>query len=276
MTEFLNTETHTPVLLMNHLESLRIREVWIWVNIVFILTSPKTVNTTPHTSHFLTDSHAHALLKLRVCRAHIMCRPHVFVLTLRLLHFPLFAHHLLSYHPPCPSTSSSKMWWANSLCTLANEDLGTFAEYDPLTGYEPNDYHIMETTEPYVQESSVENGSPNDFEYDDVTISKALSSPLFTREREDDACRRRAHHSQDEGLSSSLSLSVSHDRTERPVVKPFESQISCVRKNPRHSSESEQISVLLERQKNRFSLIFEQRFENMSSRPIMTEEVSKR
>ena len=45
--------------------------------------------------------------------------------------------------------------------------------------------------------------------------------------------------------------------------------------NPRHSSESEQIRVLLERQKNRFSLIFEQRFENMSSRPIMTEEVSK-
>ena len=25
------------------------------------------------------------------------------------------------------------MWWTNSLCTLANEDLGTLAEYDPLT-----------------------------------------------------------------------------------------------------------------------------------------------
>ena len=34
-----------------------------------------------------------------------------------------------------PSTSSSTMWWTNSLCTLANEDLGTLAEYDPLTGY---------------------------------------------------------------------------------------------------------------------------------------------
>ena len=33
------------------------------------------------------------------------------------------------------------MWWTNSLCTPANEDLGTLAEYDPLTGYEPNDYH---------------------------------------------------------------------------------------------------------------------------------------
>ena len=56
---------------------------------------------------------------------------------------------------------------------------------DPLTGYEPNDYHISEAGEPYIQESSVENGSPNDLEYDDVTIGKALSSPLFTQEREE-------------------------------------------------------------------------------------------
>ena len=42
MTEFLNTETHTPVLLMNHLQSLRLREVRIWVNTVFIFTSLKT------------------------------------------------------------------------------------------------------------------------------------------------------------------------------------------------------------------------------------------
>ena len=54
------------------------------------------------------------------------------------------------------------MWWTNSLCTSANEDLGTLAEYDPLTGYDPNDYHISEATEPYIQESSGENGSLND------------------------------------------------------------------------------------------------------------------
>ena len=36
MTEFLNAETHTQVLLMN------LREVWIWVNTVFTLTSLKT------------------------------------------------------------------------------------------------------------------------------------------------------------------------------------------------------------------------------------------
>ena len=38
---------------------------------------------------------------------------------------------------------------------------------------------------------------------DDVTIGIALSSPLFIQEREDDASRRRAYHSHDEGLSSS-------------------------------------------------------------------------
>ena len=137
------------------------------------------------------------------------------------------------------------MWWTNSLCTAANEDLGTLAEYDPLTGYEPNDYHIMEATEPYIQESSVENGSPNDFEYEDVTIGKALSSPLFTQEREDDACRRRAYHSQEGGLSSSLSSSVSHDRTGRPV---FCRLVWSAQETQRHNSENEQSRTLLERQ----------------------------
>ena len=80
------------------------------------------------------------------------------------------------------------MWWTNSLCTSANEDLGTLAEYEPLTGYEPNDYHITEAYEHYTQESSVEQRSPNDFDYNDVTIGKALS----------DACRRQADHSQEE------------------------------------------------------------------------------
>ena len=42
MIEFLNSETHTPALLMNHLHSLHLREVWIWVNTVLKLTSLKT------------------------------------------------------------------------------------------------------------------------------------------------------------------------------------------------------------------------------------------
>ena len=89
------------------------------------------------------------------------------------------------------------MWWTNSLCTSASEDLGTLAEYDPLTGYEPNDYHISETTEPYIQESSRENGSLNNLEYDDYTIGMALSfTTVHRQEQEDDASRRRAYHVQ--------------------------------------------------------------------------------
>ena len=42
MTEFLNTETHTQVLLMDHFWSLRLREVRIWVNTVFVLISRNT------------------------------------------------------------------------------------------------------------------------------------------------------------------------------------------------------------------------------------------
>ena len=78
----------------------------------------------------------------------------------------------------------------------------------------------------------MEQRSPNDFDYDDVTIGKAPT----------DACRRRADHSQEEGLSSCLSSSVSHDRTGRPVVAPFDSQVSS-------AQESEQIRILLERQR---------------------------
>ena len=70
--------------------------------------------------------------------------------------------------------------------------LATLAEYDPLTGYEPNDNRISEATELHILESSVENESLNshDLEYDDYTIGMALSSPLFTQEREDAASRK--------------------------------------------------------------------------------------
>ena len=42
MMKFLNTETHTPVLLMKHLWSPHARDVRIWVSTVFILISQKT------------------------------------------------------------------------------------------------------------------------------------------------------------------------------------------------------------------------------------------
>ena len=106
------------------------------------------------------------------------------------------------------SASSSSMRRTNTLRTSSIES--TLDEYDPLTSYEPNGCHISETTEPYILESSGENGSLNDLEYDDYTIGRVLFSPLFTQKRENDASRRRACHSLDEGLSSTQSSSVGH------------------------------------------------------------------
>ena len=77
---------------------------------------------------------------------------------------------------------------------------------------------------------------------------QALSSPLFTQEREEQAGRRQAYHSLEESLLSSQSLSVGHVRTARPVNE-FGSLISNVRENPCRDSENEQIRILLERQK---------------------------
>ena len=107
---------------------------------------------------------------------------------------------------------------------------GTFSMNGPF---------ITEAYVEYTQESSSEQRFLHGFDYDDVTIGKALS----------DACRRRADHSEEEGLSSCLSSSVSHDRTVRPVVCSFDSQVSSVQETQRHSSESEQIRILLERQR---------------------------
>ena len=143
------------------------------------------------------------------------------------------------------------MWGTRTLRILANEELGTIADNNPLIGYEPNDLHVSETSDIFIQESSGDNRSLNlhDLEFDDYTIGMALSSPLFTQEGEDAASRRQAYHSPDEGLSSSQSSSVGHVRTKRPVVEQFDSQIANVRENPRRDFENEQIRILLERQK---------------------------
>ena len=95
-------------------------------------------------------------------------------------------------------------------------------------------------------ESSSDNRPSNlhVLEFDDYTIGRALSSPLF-QEREDPASRRQVHHSPDESLLSSQSSSVGHVRTGRPVFDEFGSLISNVRENP---TESVQIRILLERQ----------------------------
>ena len=74
-------------------------------------------------------------------------------------------------------------------------------------GYEPNvidTYHISETTDIFIQESSSESRPANlhDSEIDDYTVGKVLSSPLFTHKREDPASCRQVYHSPDESLGN--------------------------------------------------------------------------
>ena len=132
--------------------------------------------------------------------------------------------------------------------TSANEELGNLAEDNPLTGYKPNfidNYQISETTEIFIQESSSDSRHSNlhDLEIDDYTIGRALSSPLFTQEREDLAGRRQPCHSLAESLLSSQSLSVGHVRTGR-LVNEFGSLISRVREKPTQKMERQKEQTL--------------------------------
>ena len=139
------------------------------------------------------------------------------------------------------------------LCTSPNEESGPLVNNATLTGYEPrffDDYHFSETTEIFLQEESGDKDTvPSylfDAELDDETIGRALSSPLFTQEREEPAGRRQALHSLEESLLSSQSLSVGHIRTERPVGE-LSSLGSSIRENPSREMENETIRILLER-----------------------------
>ena len=111
--------------------------------------------------------------------------------------------------------------------------------------------------------STGEQRFPDDFDCDDVTIGKTLL----------DACRRRADHSEEEGLSSCLSSSVSHDRTWRPVVCRL---VSSAQETQRHNLRMNRLGLSWSDKESRFSLTVKQKFENTNSRPITTEEVFKK
>ena len=121
---------------------------------------------------------------------------------------PIPSSLLSSCSSCCLTPSISLMSWITSPRTSA-EELGPLAKKNSSTGYEPNDHFITEAYVEYSQESLSEQRFPEDFDYDDITIGQTLLN----------ACRRRADHSEEEGLSSCLSSSsMSHDRTVKPVV----------------------------------------------------------
>ena len=156
------------------------------------------------------------------------------------------------------------------MCTAAEES-GPQDYIFSHTGYEPNDHLITEAYVEYTQESLTEQLSPEGFDYDDITIGQTLQN----------ACRRRADHSEEEGLSSCLSSSsMSHDRTVRQVVC---SLVSGAQETQRHSSVTKfrdktlkaNIVGLSWTNGSKSKLTVKRRLESTNSRLIMTEEENK-
>ena len=121
------------------------------------------------------------------------------------------------------------------------------------TGYEPNvidNFDYSETHTSIFQNVSVDvDTEPSysfDAELDDELIRKALSSPLFTQEREESANLRQTYHSHEESVLPAQS-SFTRTRTVKPVCEPS-SNLSQKRKSSR-DLENKQIRILLERQK---------------------------
>ena len=85
-----------------------------------------------------------------------------------------------------------------------------------------------------------------DAELDDELIGKALSSPLFTQEREEAANLRQTYHSHEESLLPAQSF-FTRKSLGRPVYEPS-SDLSQKRKSSR-DLENERIKTLFERQK---------------------------
>ena len=152
------------------------------------------------------------------------------------------------------------MSWITGPRTSA-EELGPLAKKNSSTGYEPNDHFITEAYVEYTQESL----SAEDFDYDDITIGQTLLN----------ACRRRADHSEEEGLSSCLSSSrMSHDRTVNPlfVVTQVTSKVKKFRDK---TLKATRLGLSWIEKGSKSSLTVKRRFENTNSRLIMTEEVYK-
>ena len=195
----------------------------------------------PHTSHFLVfarmfnsvardiGSRCSARHTIHVSRAcvsdfsstlHFVCTLHA--LSHLLLHPPDLPLHLLCGSVrrefPCvlPRMRSLTLWSTTLLSKVMSTSSSTtttsqrplkFSSRSPPATPMPSNLH--------------------DKEISDYTIGRALSSPLFTQEREDPASRRQAYHSFEESLLPSQSLSVCQVRTGRHGRLVVRSKCSC-------------------------------------------------
>ena len=189
--------------------------------------------------------------------------------SLRLLHFPLFAvlppaHQL--HLPGCGGQIPCALQLMRSFAPLPSTTLSQVMS--PTTT----------TSRRLLNHPSRNPRSRMGPRMTSSTIGKALSSPLFTQEREDDACPRRAE-------PITLKTKVCRPVSRRPSVIIERGNLLLIslthkfQMSEKFRATDQKMSksgFFWNDKESRFSLIVKQRFENTSSRPIMTEEVFKK
>ena len=107
-----------------------------------------------------------------------------------------------------------------------------------------------------------------DAELDDELIGKALSSPLFSQEREEPANLRQTSHSHEESLLPAQSFSHTQERED-----PYTNSVRVKNEIQVAKWKTKESGFSLKDKKSKSSLKLEPRFRNTSSKPILTEEV---
>ena len=254
--------------------------------------------------------------KFGVRTSRVMCHPHA----LMCLFWLSATSQLSSLGCPStilsswPSTSSSMMWWTSSLCTPANEDLGTLAEYDPSPTTTTSRRLLNRTSRnPRSRMGPRMNSSTMTLEFLRFSYSLFLQSfqdvigldfrnwsrnPLartgpWTRMTLNTMTAWRSlHHSspQREKMQRAVDEPITlKTKVCRPVSRcpwvmkersdPFWNRLTRkfqMSENFRAAAQKVSKSGFFWSDKeSRFSLTVKQRFENTSSRPIMTEEIFK-
>ena len=177
---------------------------------------------------------------------------------------PVSSSPLSSYTSYCLSPSTSLMSWTTITRTSA-EERGPLDKKNSSSGCDPNDHFVTEASVEFTQESSVtEQRSPEDFDYDDITIGQTLLN----------ACRRRADHCEGEGLSSVCRCQWDMIERETPCL-PWRKSRAKSRNSETKTLKTNRLGLSWTDKKSESSLTVKRRIENANSRQIMTEEVYK-
>ena len=141
--------------------------------------------------------------------------------SLRLLHFPHFAHHHLSYHPVLPLAHQLHLPGCGGQIPCALSLMRTLA--------------LLPSTTLSLVMSPTTATSRRLLNHTSRRPRSRMGLPTTLSSMTSPSARCSVTHAEDEPITLKKKacrpvcrLSVSHDRTERPDVKPFDSQISSV------------------------------------------------